>query len=106
MAIYVGMSSGCLLYFIVAINKKVPPWYAVLTGSVVDSDFAKVDIFLLTSKFFEIFLPILPKKWFHKPCERLFFFFFGIKRYKVLKISYLCSVFGTVPVCWLTAIGK
>ena len=46
MAICVGMSSGCLLYFIVAINKKVPPWYAVLTGSVVDSDDAKIDIFV------------------------------------------------------------
>ena len=29
-------------------NKKVPPWYAVPTGSVVDSDDVKIDIFLLT----------------------------------------------------------
>ena len=29
MAICAGMSSGCLLYFIL-IHKKVPPWYAVL----------------------------------------------------------------------------
>ena len=33
-------------------------------------------------------------------------FFLEIKRQKFLKISYLCSVFGTVPVCRLTAIGK
>ena len=42
--------------------RKVPPWYAVLTGSVVDSDVAKIDIFLLTNKYFEIFLPFLAKK--------------------------------------------
>ena len=93
------------LHFIVAINKKVPPWYAVPMGSVVDSDVAKIGIFLLTS-FLRLFCYFSPKKWFHKPCERLFLFFFGVKRYKFLKISYLCSVFGTVPVCWLTAIGK
>ena len=62
MVICAGMSSGCLLYFIVATNKKVPPWYAVLTGSVVDSDDSKIDIFLLTSKFFETFLTFLAQK--------------------------------------------
>ena len=28
----------------IATNKKVPPWYAVLAGSVVDSDGAKIGI--------------------------------------------------------------
>ena len=60
-----------------AINKKVPPWYAVLTGSVVDSDVAKIDIFLLTSMFFETFLPFLAPKVVSQALWKVIFSFFG-----------------------------
>jgi hypothetical protein len=62
MAICAGMSSGCLLYFIVAINKKVPPWYAVLTGSVVDSDVSKIQRFNQTYKLFLSFFNDFERK--------------------------------------------
>ena len=40
---------------------------------------AKIDIISESSKFFELFCLFSSKKWFHKPCERNFLFFFPPK---------------------------
>ena len=86
--------------------QKMSRWVRCSYGKRAGFVDAKIGIFLLTSKFFETFLPFLAPKVVSQALWKAIFVLFWIKRYKFIKISYLCSVFGTVPDCWLAAIGK
>ena len=53
-AIWSAMLIGCLLYFIF-LKTKVPPWFAIQVGSVVETVGAKIRSFSILTKYFYIF---------------------------------------------------
>ncbi len=58
-AIWSAMLIGCLLYFIF-LKTKVPPWFAIQVGSVVETVGAKIRTFsILTKYFLHTFLTLL-----------------------------------------------
>lgn len=59
--------------------QKMSRWVRCSYGKRAGFVDAKIDIISESSKFFELFCLFSPKKWFHKPCERKFLFFFPPK---------------------------
>jgi hypothetical protein len=54
---------------------------------------AKIEIISESYKFLRYFCQFSPKKWFHKPCERLFYILFW---YKAIFLIYIFQGLGKV----------
>lgn len=65
--------------------QKMSRWVRCSYGKRAGFVDAKIDIISESSKFFELFCLFSPKKWFHKPCERLFYILFGDKAIQIPK---------------------